>query len=261
MQCRARPVLSMSESRAEVPAVSGGGRAGFTLVELLVVVAIIGALIAILLPTLSTARKHAQSVVCASNLRQLYLAQNFYADEHKGQMATVEFAGQDTSWWAKLGKYSTKGGAGVMREALGQCPSVPLEEVADDGFWAGRKLSYGANPYMMLPWWQGKRGEKMPSSEIVLMSDKVLTPEDYTLTEDGKYFVPDPLVPGGLGWEIGYVFHKGLDARRHRGKANAVMMDGSVRSLDAQAMKAGSGHWHWNNPELYPFALYGLCCY
>lgn len=46
---------------------------GFTLVELLVVVAIISALVAILLPSLSKARHVAQSVACLSNQRQVNL--------------------------------------------------------------------------------------------------------------------------------------------------------------------------------------------
>jgi prepilin-type N-terminal cleavage/methylation domain-containing protein len=61
-------------------------RSGFTLSELLIVIAIITVLIAILLPALVGARKSALSVECQSNLRQLGLAFLSFATEHDGHL-------------------------------------------------------------------------------------------------------------------------------------------------------------------------------
>ena len=55
----------------------------FTLVELLVVIGIIGVLTALLMPALSGARKAANTVKCASNLRQLATGWQMYANQNK----------------------------------------------------------------------------------------------------------------------------------------------------------------------------------
>ncbi|MCW3097603.1 MAG: hypothetical protein JWL77_3221 [Chthonomonadaceae bacterium] len=61
-------------------------RCGFTLVELLIVLAIAAVLAGLLAPVLIQARSQAQQDVCLSNVRQLGLAVNLYAADYDGLM-------------------------------------------------------------------------------------------------------------------------------------------------------------------------------
>src|SRR5688500_17086486 len=99
-------------------------RNGFTLVELLVVVAVIGLLISILLPALKKAREQAQRAVCLSNHRQLINALYVYAHDNKGSLppapswmnasATVLVYIDPASLGTDVGYYNGWAGIGLL---------------------------------------------------------------------------------------------------------------------------------------------------
>ena len=75
--------------------------AGFTLVELLVVMTIIGVLASMLLPALSRARSQGRRAVCINAERQLLLAWNLYELDHEGELAPNGYSNPEDHSGAK----------------------------------------------------------------------------------------------------------------------------------------------------------------
>ena len=97
-------------------------RRAFTLVEMLVVIAVIGILVALLLPALQIAREGARSAQCQNNLRQIGAGLLERSGRHNGQLCTGAFdwlrdgAVTDYGWVADL----VNGGSPIGKQI---CPS------------------------------------------------------------------------------------------------------------------------------------------
>jgi len=136
-----------------------GRSSGFTLIELLVVIAIIAILAAILFPVFAQAREKARSASCLSNLKQVALSIQMYAQDYD----EIFPVGAQNDWlnsWPVLVQPYIKN-LGVFR-----CPSDgDTSQSAATVGWGGGPISYAANAWWM---WTGSQNESvgpMPMSQ------------------------------------------------------------------------------------------------
>src|SRR5690349_18747792 len=97
----------------------------FTLVELLVVVGIIGLLLAILLPALSSVKSQANAVVCLSNIRQTSNAVMLYASAWRNRLPPNQTTPAPGRYWDdddRVGGY-LRASAGSSGRTVMSCPA------------------------------------------------------------------------------------------------------------------------------------------
>lgn len=223
-------------------------RRGFTLVELLVVVAISALLIGVLLPGLAKARRGAQATVCLSQMRQLAVAQAAYATEHKGQLVNYGLAhGGGPSAEAELSWV-------VDLEAYLESTPVLRSPVDRSAHWATpvspggplRRTSYGLNEFVT------RTGVFEPLLRRTYRADNVFKMQApsavvqwVVMAFDGDYAASDHVHPGG--WWIGsfavdrspqlaagqvQIDAHGGPAGAWASRSNYAYLDGHARTLE-----------------------------
>jgi len=230
---------------------------GFTLIELLVVVAVIALLVAILLPSLSSARGLAMSAACKSNLRQMGLGLQFYADEWNDFLMPLGYDGwggtaEHLFWWgqrvddqgnpASYGRVDHSKGflwpylkAGERADDVFACPALPRGTYADPFSTPDQITSaYGYNGYYLsppaTPGWRDRIGTK-PWQRATTVEGPVLVfsfgdaaiDMGTDLPQVNAYLDPPFLYDGQSTWQ------KNTNPTthfRHRRRVNMACVDG-----------------------------------
>lgn len=126
--------------------ISPGSRAGLTLVELLLVTAVLSILAAILLPLFMRVRESCHRTRCACNLRRLGEAFTLYSDDWEGFWPCPGGLAGDRGYWSQSGNGGLQGY--VRQRGLNSVWCCPLLTE-----WGGRypARSYSMNSYLRTP--------------------------------------------------------------------------------------------------------------
>jgi prepilin-type N-terminal cleavage/methylation domain-containing protein len=239
---------------------AGRARAAFTLIELLTVIAIIGILAAIIIPTVTSVRERANSIKCAVKLRGWASAVINYANDRKGayDIIGVDENGKTVIWC----QISTSGSGGLYLPYLEankstnytinhwlECESAQgKEEYAAASAGGANTPAYTAY-VLSAPWtYVGGVAKTITAatgaSTISVPLSKAAQPSRTIL------MIERPYIAGGSGQDTGgnatidkdktlVTIYQGHT--RHNKNIQTVFMDGHSKSLKAEDLTTGSG--------------------
>ncbi len=210
-------------------------RAGaFTLVELLVVLAIVGLLAALLLPGLGQSRAAARTAACTGQLRQLGLAVQLYADDHREEFPRSQhsaFVHGQRTWGAALAPY-LGGSEAAWTNLLRTIYRCAADRKA--GPW-----SYGLNVYFEL----GPDDDYVGKPQTWRRVSTVPRPARTILFAENAS-AADHIMPNFWSRPEDAT---DLAAHRHRGRANYLFVDGHTEAAALRQIydpAHGVDRWH-----------------
>jgi len=192
-----------------------GGNVGFTMIELLTVIAVLAVLIALAVPAFQRVKEASHATTCVSNLRTLCGAVMAYAADHQGKFPEDTRPGAATtmSWYIPLRDYLP--GEEGKKVSPYFCPANPSDYTAGSPKWT----NYAINRLL----YQDASGLFSPSLRISqLAGTKALLMDSWQ--KDATPYTTYYLQSGNRG---GWRFADPV----HRGRVNLVFTDGHVKSL------------------------------
>jgi len=213
-------------------------RRGFTLMELLVTVAIISLLAAILFPVFARARENARRASCMSNLKQIGLGIMMYVQDYdetyppyrEATSQTPPFpAYQSGNWeWQHIIYSYTK------NTQLYHCPD------GNSTYPAGDYGSYGANYYALHNGAVKMAAVTSPSTLYVIMdSGRTYIDPSYAKAPSGAFYLPGGglfITPDQSGSVAAGFYQSDYANGRHFDGINVVFGDGHVKWLHSQTV-------------------------